>query len=215
MQNRLRFANLPDGFKDMELRTFRKDIYKLEQSRKDIDLVVGIIKLYLSEIEKHKANGKGLYIYSRTKGSGKTRLAVSIANELMKNRDTPVKFAVATQILNEIRATWHKDSEYTESKLLDALSTTEVLIIDDFGGTEQVKDWVNDKYYSIINERYINKKVTIFTSNNALQDLEYNDRIVNRIKEMVFIIPFPEESVRDYIAEEQNNEMINKIMGVR
>lgn len=210
-KNMLRFASIPETFKDMRLNSFRSDVYKTEKSRRDIEIVVKVVKEYLKDIEINLEHGMGLYIYSHTKGSGKTRLATSIANELLHNHKKGVKFATSMQIINEIKRTWNKDSEYTESKLLDALSTVKVLVIDDFG-TEQVKEWINDRYYSIINERYINKKATIFTSNYRLRELEYDDRITNRIEERVYQIPFPEESVRIYIADKQNKEMINKIM---
>lgn len=95
--------------------------------------------------------------------------------------------------------------------MLDALSTTDVLIIDDFG-VERPADWINDKLYQIINERYINRKVTIFTSNESLETLQYDDRITNRIKERTYQITFPEESVRDHIAERHKAEIINKMM---
>lgn len=211
LKSRLKFANIPDSFKDVELINFRSDVYRKPESKQAIKIVVGIVKEYLKDLDNNLEQGMGLYIYSKTKGSGKTRLAISIANELMKKHNTQVKFATSPQILNEIRATWDKDSEYTESKLLDALSTTKVLVIDDFG-TEEVKGWVNDKYYSIINQRYINRKTTILTSNHSLENLEYDDRIISRIRERVYQISFPNEDIRGYIAEERNKEMLNKIM---
>ena len=212
MKNLLKFANIPDAFKDMRLETFRVDVYKDRKSKEDIKIVVDIVKEYFKIIEKNLENGQGLYFYSETKGSGKTRLAASIANELIHKHNIHVKFAVSTQIINEIKRTWDRESEYTESKLLDALSAAKVLVIDDFG-TEQVKGWINDKYYSILNERYINKKVTIFTSNCSIKGLPYNDRIINRVEEMAHPVPFPNESIRSYIAEQKNNEMINRIVG--
>jgi DNA replication protein DnaC len=210
--SRLKFANIPESFKDMELKTFRTDVYRLKKSKEDINIVVGIIKAYLNELDTQKAQGMGLYIFSSTKGSGKTRLAASISNELLKKYNMQVKFAVSTAIINEIKKTWDKKSEYTESKLLYDLGNTEVLVIDDFG-TEDIKGWINERFYSIINDRYINKKITIFTSNYALSDLKYDDRITNRIKERTYQLPFPEESVREYIAEKNNADMINKLGG--
>ena len=94
---------------------------------------------------------------------------------------------------------------------MDALSTAEVLIIDDFGVESQAA-WINDKLYQIINERYINRKVTIFTSNEPLESLQYDDRITNRIKERTYQIAFPEESVRDHLAEQHQEEMLGKVM---
>lgn len=194
----------------------------LPESKKVISVAVKIINAYLDEFESEKEKGMGLYICSNTKGSGKTRIAASLANELIHNHDTQVKFAVTTTILSEIKATWYKqkqkqddDNQYTESQLLDALITSEVLIIDDLGveiGKDEVKDWINERIFTIIDGRYRNKKVTIFTSNYALSELRHDARITNRIKERVYEIPFPEESVREYIADQNNAKMFERIM---
>ena len=185
------------------------DVYRNPDSKKTVSDACKIIKTYLDDFKNQKEMGMGLYIWSRTKGSGKTRIAAGIANELIKSY--AVKFAVSLTILQEIKNTWRRDAEYSESRLLDALSTVEVLVIDDFG-VERPADWINDKLYQIINERYINKKVTIFTSNEALKTLQYDDRITNRIKERTYQIAFPEESVRDHIAERLQGEIIEKMM---
>lgn len=210
MSRRLRFAEIPEAFRGMELKTFRSDIYRKPESRREISDACRLIKAYLDDFENQKEKGMGLYIWSKTKGGGKTRIAAGIANELLKKY--PVKFAVSLTILQEIKNTWRRDAEYSESRLLEALGTAEVLIIDDFG-VEAPAGWINDKFYQIINERYINRKVTIFTSNEPLTDLQYDSRITNRINERVYQIAFPEESVRTYIAEQRQNELLEMVRG--
>lgn len=209
MSRRLRFADIPEAFRGMDLRLFRMDVYRKQESKKMVSDACKIIKTYLDDFESQKERGMGLYIWSRTKGSGKTRISAGIANELMKRYT--VKFAVSLTILQEIKNTWRRDAAGNESQLLDALSTTDILIIDDFG-VEAPAAWINDKMYQIINERYINQKVTIFTSNDPLDKLSYDDRITNRIKERTYQIAFPEESVRDHIAERMQEEIIEKMM---
>lgn len=209
MSRRLRFADIPEAFRGMGLKTFRVDVYRQPDSKKKVADACRIVKAYLSDFEHQKEQGMGLFIWSRTKGSGKTRIAAGIANELMKNY--AVKFAVSLTILQEIKNTWRRDAEYSENQLLDALCTTDILVIDDFG-VERPADWISDKLYQIINERYINKRVTIFTSNESLETLQYDDRITNRIKERTYQIAFPEESVRDHIAEQHQEDMLQKLL---
>lgn len=178
-------------------------------SRLFIKNAIKSVNYWLDNLDDMMKRGIGLYFHSNTKGSGKTRMAVSIANELL-DRKIQVKFATSLQIINEIKSTWSHDSELNESKLLEQLSTTTVLIIDDFG-TEQYKDWIGERFYSIINQRYVDNKVTIFTSNYNLKNIDYDERIVNRIKERTYQIPFPEESVREHIAEENRKELFDGI----
>lgn len=92
------------------------------------------------------------------------------------------------------------------------LTYADILIIDDFGA-ESGKDWINEKFYGIINGRYVDKKTTIFTSNYPISQLKYDDRITNRILERSLEIPFPEESVREHIADAMKQELIKKIQG--
>ena len=211
MKNRLKFAALPESFHSTRLRNFDLSIYKSKESQKKVSTAMKVIEYWLKNLDAMKENGIGLYLYSYAKGSGKTRMVASIANELIYEKKMQVKFATSLQILNEIKATWNKnDSLISENKLMHFLSVTEILIIDDFGMEKHkdCKDWIDDKFNDIINYRYNNKKVTIFTSNLPLDQLKYDDRITNRIMERTFQIPFPEESIREIIAKQNMMELI-------
>lgn len=156
MNSRLSFANIPESFKDMRIDGFKTDIYATQNSRNKADMALKAIKYWLHNFEDMKQRGMGLYLHSSVKGSGKTRMAVSIANELIYEKQIQVKFATSLQILNEIKASWDKqDRECSESKLFDFLSTTKVLIIDDFGVEDSEKTWIKEKFYHIINTRYV------------------------------------------------------------
>lgn len=173
--------------------------YRTQESKDIFRKAAHQVKWYLDNLEENIEQGKGLYFWSDTKGSGKTMFAAAMANELINKYRRFVKFATSLDILDEIKATYGRryDSEDTqESKLLRDLANTDFLVIDDFG-TERSTDWAGEKFYQIVNNRYINRKVTIFTSNHDLKTLQYDDRITNRIRERAFIIHFPEESVRE------------------
>lgn len=211
-ENRLRFANIPESYKNVRLKDFSISKYRDQESKQKILFASKAIKLYLSNLDEMLKKGMGLFIYSKTKGSGKTLMAISIANELLQKHQ--VKFSTSQTILQEIKETYQdrKDLEYTENKLLDDLINAEILVIDDFG-TEKVNSWVNDKFYQIINERYLKHRATFFTSNDSIKDLDYDDRITNRIMERVYEIAFPEESIREHIAEENGLELLKMMNG--
>ena len=210
-ENRMRFANLPSNFRKLRISSFDITAYNSHNCQNAARNAVKGINYYLNNFSALKVQGKGLYIYSQTKGSGKTRMAVSLANELM-DKGVQVKFSTSLQILAEIKKSWDKNSEYqSESELINQLSRTDVLIIDDFDVEQGRKAWISERFYQIINSRYMDKKVTIYTSNSGIENLGYDDRIVNRIKERSFVLPFPEESVRDKIAKENMYELINAI----
>lgn len=212
MNSRLSFANIPQNFKDVRIDSFNTDIYLTQNNRNKAVSALKAIKYWLHHFETMKQRGMGLYLHSSVKGSGKTRMAVGIANELIYDKQIQVKIATSLQILNEIKASWDRQGgERSESKLFDFLSTTKVLIVDDFGVENSERDWIREKFYHIINTRYVDNKVTIFTSNSSLESLRYDDRITNRIKERTYQIPFPEESVRDIIARDNMRELAEMI----
>ena len=205
-KNKLEFATIPKAFEGVRLSNFRTDIYRKAESRNVIGTNLKVVKWWLDNFETMKENGRGLYLYSREKGNGKTRMAASIANELVLEHGVNVKFATSVRIIEEIKASWDEEYEITEHQLMKDFTDADVLVIDDFG-IETVKDWIIEKLYRIINSRYIEKKITIFTSNTNLDALEYGDQIINRIKERCYTLAFPNESIRNYIAEQNMNEL--------
>lgn len=198
----LRFASIPETYKDVRLKDLSTKYYKKEESRNIIMAAGMFVKEYLNNLDENIESGKGIYFWSDTKGSGKTMLAAAISNELI-GMGKIVKFATSLDILDEIRATYDKHNEESESKLLNDLVATDFLVIDDFG-TERASEWAGEKFYQIVNKRYINKKVTFYTSNYDLKTLKYDDRITNRMKERNYIVHFPEESVREFKARIEN-----------
>lgn len=212
MRRKLSFANIPEAFMGMHLTNYRLDIYTMDTSRRIMKGNLKAVSYWLDNFDEMRSKGLGLYMYSVTKGSGKIRLALSIANELITRYAVSVKFATSVDILNEIRASWDKNTEVNEHKLLADLTMVDVLIIDDFG-IEVPKDWSMERFYQIVNSRYMHKKITIYTSNSSIDNLMYDDRITNRIEEQTFQLRFPQESVRKIIRENHQAELKQIMMG--
>lgn len=220
LKGRLNFASIPDVFCEVRLYQFDLGAYQDGRSRKLITASYDCIRYWLEDFREMRDNGMGLYIFSGTKGSGKTRMAASVANELIHERGISAKFCSSVQIISEIKRSWDRDTDMTEGRLLDDLARAEVLVVDDFGtekyGTKNGKmDWLDSKFYQIMNERCANKKVTIFTSNYSIDDLPYDERLVSRIKERTYQIPFPEESVREHISERNMADLMERVSRFR
>ncbi len=194
-QSRIKFAEIPEIYKNNFFNNFNTDLYNDTK----ISKVIFDTMNYLNNFEDMKQNGYGLYLWSNTKGSGKTRLISSLANELLRNGYN-IKFSTSLDILEEIKATWNKETDYTESELIKCLTTVDILVIDDFG-VETPKQWINDKFFGIINKRYEKGLVTLYTSNYPINKLNYDKRITSRVAEKNFEIHFVEESIRERISE--------------
>lgn len=198
-------------FKGSNFNDLKSSVYLNTESRKVFSQAAQAVNYWFKNLPDMQKQGIGLYLFSNAKGSGKTKTVCSLANEIMKKYQKPVKFTTSLRILDEIKNTWG-DKGNAEGKLIEDLSRTEILIIDDFGA-DSGKEWINEKFYGIINGRYVDKKTTIFTSNYPISRLKYDDRITNRILERSLEIPFPEESVREHIADAMKQELIKKIQG--
>lgn len=215
LNGRLKFATIPKEFEGQTVDNFQTDCYSTAANRELAAMAQTIAKRYVEKFDEIQETGKGLYFYSRVKGSGKTRLAVSIANDLIEKKFIQAKFATTIQILDQIKATWGgiSKNEESEQKLIHDIVSVPVLVIDDIG-VEAVKDWINERFYNILNGRMIEKRVTIFTSNCKIEELNFDDRITNRIVKMALPVQFPDESIRTAIARKENNDLLDRLLGV-
>lgn len=210
--NRLKFANIPEEFETLTVKSFDTNIYKNEDSKILATAAKKMTANYIKNFVKFKDLGKGLYFYSNTKGSGKTRLAVSLGNVLLKNLKQQVKFITCSSLLTEIRNTYNSNSNYTESQLLESISSINILIIDDIG-VEKPSDWVNEILFNIFDNRMKYKRITIFTSNCIIENLKHDDRLKSRLNKMCVPIKMPEEDIRKYLANEENIELQDLLLG--
>ena len=137
LRGRISFADIPESFKDLRISDFATDIYTKPESRRKAVTAVNAVTYWINEFPDMKERGMGLYFYSGAKGSGKTRMAAGIANELVHKMGIRVKFATSLQILDEIKASWDKQVGRSESSLLSFLTSAPVLVVDDFGTEQQ------------------------------------------------------------------------------
>jgi DNA replication protein DnaC len=196
LKNHRKFASVPQLYADADFSNFQIKIYQNVPSLERATVALRDAKAFVQNFDKFDEKGLGLFIYSEARGSGKTRLASSIANELMK-KDVRVRYESANKILSEIQKAW-TDSGVSENAILKNYIEPRVLIIDDFGARSG-KDWMDEKFLMIIDARYQSNKVTIFTSNYDVERLPFHDmRIIDRLSDVnrFHNIRMPDESVR-------------------
>jgi len=102
-------------------------------------------------------------------GVGKTHLAVGIVKGLMKQKGVPCLFRTFPELLKEIQSSYSPISQSSEYSLLAPVLDTEVLVLDELGA-QTPSSWVKDTVSYIINYRYGESKVTIFTTNYLDKD---------------------------------------------
>ncbi|RKD22574.1 hypothetical protein BEP19_09950 [Ammoniphilus oxalaticus] len=213
-------AQLPSEFADTTINSFDVEIYEKAESQEQATLAKRYAGNFVKNFDLIREEGKGLYLYSRTKGSGKTRLAASILNAIVKvydkdGRRVSVYYSSTADLLGEIRRGFDKDADVKSSDVIDAVRNVDLLVLDDIG-VEKTGDWVEETFTRILEHRLLNMKLTIFTSNLAIDELDSKypeGRVRDRIKKMAFPVKMPEEQIRSMLAEKENEDMLNLLLG--
>ena len=209
--DKLKCANIPAEFESLTVNSFNVTLYKKSESKVISQTAKTMVANYIKNFGKFQDLGKGLYFYSNTKGSGKTRLAVSLGNVLLKNLKQQVKFITCSDLLKEIKNTYNKDSKYSESQLVDSINKVNILIIDDIG-VERPTPWVNEMLFNVLDNRMKYNKITIFTSNCNVEELEHDERLKSRLTKMCIPVKMPEEDIRKFLAYGENDSLQSMLM---
>jgi DNA replication protein DnaC len=96
-------------------------------------------------------------------GVGKTHLAAAILHSLVEKGVSGLFYEFGA-LLKEIQNSYDSISQTSELKVLVPIFEAEVLVLDELGASKPT-DWVRDTMMQIINTRYNDMKLTIFTTN--------------------------------------------------
>ena len=128
-------------------------------------------------------------LFTGPTGIGKTHLAVAILKGLIEKGFAGI-FCEFGSLLKEIQDSYNPVSKSSELKVLSPIYQTDVLVLDELGATIPT-DWVRDTMYQIINKRYNDKKLTIFTTNysdvrGSEKEQVLEDRIGTRLRSRLY-----------------------------
>jgi DNA replication protein DnaC len=115
-------------------------------------------------------------------GTGKSHLCCGMVLELYRTHR--VRRVDLPDLIREIRATWHKDSEYSEEYVLEFYGTLDLLIIEEVG-TGAGTDDERARIFQVVNRRYESMLPTVIVSNLDMESLkkEIGERVIDRLRE--------------------------------
>lgn len=106
---------------------------------------------------------RGLFLLGPP-GVGKTHLAVAFLKDIVRRLSARGVFYDTRELLRVIRQTYDPVVRASESDVLHPVIDADVLVLDDLGA-EKTSEWVDETLNLIVNSRYSEKRLTVFTSN--------------------------------------------------
>ena len=170
-------SNLRVLTRSANFRKMSSEYYKGE----DLNRFLGAKKAAEDFINNFSFDYQNLFIYG-TVGTGKSFLAVSVADELLKKGHSVIYFSALGLFEMLAENSFDYNSKQELKSIYSDLYECELLIIDDLG-TERANNFTLTELFSLLNERESRKKPTIITTNLSLEELQrtYSDRIFSRI----------------------------------
>jgi DNA replication protein DnaC len=140
-------------------------------------------------VSEYPAVDRGL-LFAGPVGVGKTHLAAAILRELIERKGVPCLFYEFGALLKEIQDSYNPVSQSSESRVLSPVYQAEVLVLDELGASKPT-DWVRNTMMQIINARYNERRLTIFTTNyrderRSPSDETLEDRVGVRLRSRLY-----------------------------
>jgi DNA replication protein DnaC len=145
-------------------------------------IAVGQVRAYVDELDQRLDEGRGLWLFGETPGTGKTTLAMLISTAALAAGHSVAIYSLP-KLLARIRQTYDAQpggDSYTT--FFDRLTAVDLLHIDDLGA-EKRSDWVLEQLYALVNERYESRRSMLITTNLKHEELEeqIGPRTVSRL----------------------------------
>jgi DNA replication protein DnaC len=139
-------------------------------------------------VREYPAVDRGL-LFMGTVGVGKTHLSAAILHGLIE-KGVPCLFYEFGSLLKEIQSSYNPISQMSELEVLAPVFEADVLVLDELGASKPT-DWVRDTMMQIINARYNDRRLTVFTTNyldgrRNERDETLEDRIGVRSRSRLF-----------------------------
>ena len=140
-----------------------------------------IAREFADNFEDHARRGSTL-ILSGLPGTGKSHLATAILQALMPKHCG--FYTTCMNVIRAVRGTWRKDSERSETEVLNAYAYVPLLVLDEIG-VQYGTDGEQTILFDVLDRRYRDMKPSIFLTNqNQKGFIDFvGERTFDRLRE--------------------------------
>jgi DNA replication protein DnaC len=144
------------GRRFLEVSFDREPIASLDRA------VLRRVRAFTRSIEENLDAGRGMW-FDGPVGTGKSSLAILVAKAAKEAGRSYAVFPVP-RLLAEIKRTFDRDASDSYMGFFGRLCTVDLLVLDDLGAEKQT-EWVLEQLYSIVNERWQDRRSIVVTTN--------------------------------------------------
>jgi DNA replication protein DnaC len=184
VEQHLKDARIPPRYQRCSLDTF---------TTYDNERLLSALRVARRFVDEFPHAQKGLMLIGPP-GIGKTHIAVAVLREAITRTGLKGRYSDTRSLLREIRETYNPVTKTAEMDVIRPVMEADLLVLDDLGA-ERLTDWVEETMSLIVNTRYNERRLTIFTSNHEdipeTDDADMNSLIVkvgfrlhSRLREM-------------------------------
>lgn len=193
-------SNLKEILKEENFDTFQLDFYSdnffdPKTGRSSKNIIKDALKVCRHFTDTFGTEFHNLFLYGDV-GVGKTFLSNCIAKELM-DREYSVLYFSAPKFFNILAQNTFDKNDIDAHNMFEYIFSCDLLIIDDLG-TEYTNSFIASQLFTCINERLINKKSTIISTNLSLEALAdlYTERAFSRITSSYTLLKLVGDDIR-------------------
>ena len=168
-------ANLPLSVQGTMPRSFVAGTFENFNEREGTEDAFNLCQDYVNE------HTPPILVLRGPRGTGKTHLMEAVGRELLA-REVTVRYERVPALLSRIRASYDRSYPEVAEDDMRRCHIAQLLMLDDLG-SEKSSEWVQEKIFELLDERYGTGRLLIVSTNDSYSSLSENlgERVASRL----------------------------------
>ena len=194
-QSNLKEILKKENFDTFSLKYYSDNYIDAKSGRSSLSVMKDALMTCHSFVDNFAVQHPNLFLYGNV-GVGKTFLSNCIAKELI-DKGFSVIYYSAPSFFNTLAQNVFDKKDINAQNMYEHIYDCDLLIIDDLG-TEYTNSFIASQFFTCINERLLNKKSTVISTNLSLDSLAdlYTERSFSRITSNYIMLKLIGDDIR-------------------